>query len=843
MIGTKMKKTVFVLFTLSLFSININSQIQSTAIGGYWNVPGTWIGNATPGASDDVIINGPVVHASASGYTILTEYCNNLTITASGSLRNGGYGGGFGVFPLVVAGSVINNGVVSNGSEDCIKIFIAGDLENNNIWMPYETEFQTSNNHNLSLAPGKSFGSRLRNNGGPTFTALTDMLFTCDYSVDGNLFRDHFYLNGHTFNVGNHSIELRQCMINKGMLTGDIEILGTFTTGWVEGYDIRDTLLFVGNVTVTDTLTGNIYGGGYGIYKLRVNGNITNNGVIKDDYDTDGILNADDLEILITGNIINNGIWECNYVSLIGTETQYIFQNLYKQFDSYFVDLNATSKVQAQSNITITKDFDLNGATLEMEDYSLSIDGWLHDGIINNTNLHNGFLQNITSIDDLVIEGTVTIDDNNLFQGSVVIDDTLQSNEYGGGSKVFTLPVNGDITNYGVIKNINSGDRLSLEISGNIINYGIWENSFTKLTGSQDQSIFQVTGRKFVTDFTDLDSTSRLIATSDLKIEGNYNLNRATLQMDNYEIEVNDKLYNGSVLSPKFKNATLSNLKAYDNIEIRGVVVIDDGNYFYGDLIVTDTLQSQVDGGGAHTYVLRNYGNVENNGLIRDEPTQNENLALYAQGNIINHGRWTNYRTYQLFFPNDNSNNISCLNNSAVNWSFNGSNITGSGAASFSITSGGGAQTIIPNQSYDLSVLFTPTSGDTTALLNIDCTEIGTLNNIYLVGHNYNTTVDVEEEKSTALPNEFVLKQNYPNPFNPSTSIEYRVGSSEYVTLKVYDILGNEIATLVNEEKPVGTYEVDFNASSIKHHTSSGVYFYQLSAGDFVQTKKMILIK
>ena len=267
-----MKKILFISVALYIISVNTYSQIQSTAIGGYWNDPNTWIGNIVPGAGNDVIINGPVVQASASGYTILTEYCNNLTITASGSLRNGGYGGGFGVFPLVVAGSVINNGVVSNGSEDCIKIFIAGDLENNNIWMPYETEFQTSNNHNLSLAAGKSFGSRLRNNGSPTFTALTDMLFTCDYSVDGNLFRDHFYLNGHTFNIGNHSIELRQCMINKGTLTGNIEILGTFTTGWAEGYDIRDTLLFVGNVTVTDTLTGNIYGGGYGVYKLRVNG-------------------------------------------------------------------------------------------------------------------------------------------------------------------------------------------------------------------------------------------------------------------------------------------------------------------------------------------------------------------------------------------------------------------------------------------------------------------------------------------------------------------------------------------------------------------------------------------
>jgi len=818
-------------------------QIQSTVIGGYWNDQNTWIGGVIPGAGNDVIINGPIVHASASGYTILTEYCNNLTITASGSLRNGGYGGGFGIFPLVVAGSVINNGVVSNGSEDCIKIFISGDLENNNIWMPYETEFQTSNNHNLSLAPEKSFGSRLRNNGSPTFTALTDMLFTCDYSVDGNLYRDHFYLNGYTFNIGNHSIELRQCMINKGMLTGDIEILGTFTTGWPEGYDIIDTLLFVGNVTVTDTLKGNIYGGGYGIYKLRVNGNLTNNGVIKDDYDTDGALNADDLELLITGNIINNGIWECNYVSLIGTETQYIFQNLYKQFDSYFVDLNATSKVQAQSNITITKNFDLNGATLEMEDYLLSINGWLYDGIINNASLRNGYLQNITSTGDLVIEGTVTIDNNNIFQGALVIDDTLQSNEYGAGSTVFSLPVNGDITNYGVIKNINSGDVLSLEISGNIINYGIWENSFTKLSGSQDQSIFQVTGRKFVSDFLDLDSTSKVIATSDIKIDGNYNLNRATLQMDNYEIEVSHNLYNGNILSPKIKNATLSNLKAYDNIEVRGVVVIDDGNYFYGDLVVTDTLQSQEYNGGYYLYVLKNYGNVQNNGLIRDEPNQNEDFAIHVKGNLINSGQWTNYKTFQLYYPNDNSHNISCLNNSSTNWLFSSSNITGSGASAFSITSGGGTQTIYPNQSYNLSVQFTATTGDTTALLNIDCTEIGTLNNIYLVGHNYNTTVEVKEEIKQTIPTEFALSQNYPNPFNPITTIRYQLPISSDVTLKVYDLLGREVAILVDDYKQAGSYEVEFNPASSINTPASGIYFYQLKTRNFIQTKKMMLIK
>ena len=87
--------------------------------------------------------------------------------------------------------------------------------------------------------------------------------------------------------------------------------------------------------------------------------------------------------------------------------------------------------------------------------------------------------------------------------------------------------------------------------------------------------------------------------------------------------------------------------------------------------------------------------------------------------------------------------------------------------------------------------------------------------------------------------NNFNLSQNYPNPFNPSTSIQYAISSRQLVQLKVYDILGSEVATLVNQEQSVGNYKVDFNAS----HLSSGVYFYQIKAGEFVQSKKMILIK
>ena len=96
-------------------------------------------------------------------------------------------------------------------------------------------------------------------------------------------------------------------------------------------------------------------------------------------------------------------------------------------------------------------------------------------------------------------------------------------------------------------------------------------------------------------------------------------------------------------------------------------------------------------------------------------------------------------------------------------------------------------------------------------------------------------------------PSRFILQQNYPNPFNPSTKIRYSIPSVTlrqaqsdfFVSLKVYDVLGNEVTTLVNEIKSAGTYEVEFDGSGLP----SGIYFYQLKADSFIETKKMILLK
>jgi hypothetical protein len=95
------------------------------------------------------------------------------------------------------------------------------------------------------------------------------------------------------------------------------------------------------------------------------------------------------------------------------------------------------------------------------------------------------------------------------------------------------------------------------------------------------------------------------------------------------------------------------------------------------------------------------------------------------------------------------------------------------------------------------------------------------------------------EENEIGQPTEYALYQNYPNPFNPTTTVKYQIPELSFVILKVYDVLGNEIAILVNEEKPVGVYEVEWNASGLP----SGVYFYQLQTEGFVETKKMVFMK
>jgi len=103
---------------------------------------------------------------------------------------------------------------------------------------------------------------------------------------------------------------------------------------------------------------------------------------------------------------------------------------------------------------------------------------------------------------------------------------------------------------------------------------------------------------------------------------------------------------------------------------------------------------------------------------------------------------------------------------------------------------------------------------------------------IYIQVDNPNYLLDDE-----GMAIEYLLLQNYPNPVNPTTTIKYQVPELSFVTLKVYDVLGNEVTTLVNEEIPAGSYDVEFDGSEL----TSGIYFYRLQIGSIIEAKKMVL--
>ncbi|GJQ43244.1 MAG: hypothetical protein JETCAE03_27420 [Ignavibacteriaceae bacterium] len=103
----------------------------------------------------------------------------------------------------------------------------------------------------------------------------------------------------------------------------------------------------------------------------------------------------------------------------------------------------------------------------------------------------------------------------------------------------------------------------------------------------------------------------------------------------------------------------------------------------------------------------------------------------------------------------------------------------------------------------------------------------------------YQVNIDIVKPSAGDKPSDYSLNQNYPNPFNPTTTISYSIKSAGDVTLKVYDMLGTEVANLVNERQEAGNYSIEFNAAELP----SGIYVYRLASGNFMETKKLVLLK
>jgi len=216
-------------------------------------------------------------------------------------------------------------------------------------------------------------------------------------------------------------------------------------------------------------------------------------------------------------------------------------------------------------------------------------------------------------------------------------------------------------------------------------------------------------------------------------------------------------------------------------------------------------------------------------GMTKYEPVGTQDIAIYFE--VVNISQFE-----QTVFE------VRTINNLPSGWTSSlcfGENCFSSEVDSVATTPEFNTPPVLPGDTLKTSIhVFTDLTSVATAHVQI---EVGTFrdpSNRYVLNFTATTDPAVSVNENNLL-NTYYLFQNYPNPFNPSTRINYNVGEPGLVQLKVYNVLGVEVASLVNEFKNSGNHSVDFRAETF----SSGVYFYSLSVNNFTQTRKMILEK
>jgi ligand-binding sensor domain-containing protein len=249
--------------------------------------------------------------------------------------------------------------------------------------------------------------------------------------------------------------------------------------------------------------------------------------------------------------------------------------------------------------------------------------------------------------------------------------------------------------------------------------------------------------------------------------------------------------------------------------------------YVYTLAVLDTNLFAGTQGGGV--FLTTNNGtnwNAVNNGL-----TNQYVYSLAVMGTKLFAGT-----SIGIYLSTNNGTSWTSVNNglngeSVIALSVSGSNIfAGTGGGIYSSTNSG---TSWFNKNQGISVV--PT---TRALLITNNYIFTGIDENSVWRRSYSEIIGIET-LSTEIPSSFSLSQNYPNPFNPATNLEFEIPDPGFVSLKIYDLLGKEVVTLVNEKLNPGTYRFEFEADNL----TSGVYFYRLTSGDFADTKRMMLIK
>ena len=496
-----------IFFSSVLFVSSLSSQtITSNKSGGIWENTGTWVGGTIPGVNNDVIIDGTVSVTSSN------SSCNNLTINSGGVIQNGG---SLGWVTFTVNGNISNNGTIRNNpSGNELWIQAGENIVNNGVWENRGIYLESKKAQYLSQAQGKFFDCELHKHSASGYTDEFPAAASSDLSFN-KIFDLYGVLSGSgyegTLDMAGHSITLQG---TANVLNGTVKKADnlyfyddskltkvTFSDAAIlhgNARIVNNNVIFEDDVTIEDTLEN---GGDLGWVTLTINGDIINNGTIRNN--TAG----NELWIQAGRNITNNGIWKNRGIYLESKRIQYLAQaqgkmfecELHKHAEGGYTD---TSTAIASTDLTFTKIFDLYGVIsgsgyegiLNMAGHSLTLRGTANvfNGTVRNTGslycYNESKLSNVTFTGSTNLYGTVKIYDSNVyFMGDCIVRDTLEN---GGNLGWVTLHISGNIINNGLVRDNTSGNELWTEVTGNISGSGEYKNSETYLlTGGSDRRI------------------------------------------------------------------------------------------------------------------------------------------------------------------------------------------------------------------------------------------------------------------------------------------------------------------------------------------------------------------
>jgi hypothetical protein len=548
----------------------------------------------------------------------------------------------------------INNGTIQNEANG-FTLNIYGDFINNNIVENSTLNFHSDADQFISLASGKQFTPTYFTSLKPAgkIIANTDLYFNntiVDFNYDtlllqnnGKLSLDDGYLTEcYLLSTETKGGNLQLWMDNDANLdyceVTNPEILGTTKIG--------PGNTFLGEILITDTLQNDYYS-----YTLNIDGNITNNGVIRNQPYGGGAFRLD-----ISGNIVNNGIWQQSYSYLNGTTDQHVTCLNNSAFSGFRFYVTNTGWIYFDNEVRFENtEIKFEGNNLELPANSLL---FIHDGFLENCNLHangetsvlhgegiysaDGPFMTYTTLENLRLTGDWGLASGITFNGTIINDGRIQNDYY-----AYSVVLNDNFINNGTIRNYSGG--LTMKMYGNFTNNGNWAGHAIDLYGDVDQEISLADGSIFnPTYFTSFKPSGDILANTNLRFVNTIiNLIDDSLVMQpSGVLSIDGQYLSGGHISPASGNfnlymnngANLNDVDIYD-ASLYGIVSCQTVN-FYGTTTNYGIFQNEY-----YTYTVDVFGPLVNHGTIQN---YSSSFILNCHSDITNNGTWTNYYTQMV---------------------------------------------------------------------------------------------------------------------------------------------------------------------------------------------------